>query len=103
MSAEYNARMSECIAEITTFRKTGEEINAYVRQLEQKNDDLERTNRAAAMSIEEFETRLNQAIERNVYLESELDEKDNLKAMVQRLKDETRGKNAMKYIIGFGY
>lgn len=43
------------------------------------------------MSIEDFELKLNQAIERNVYLESELDEKDNLKAMVQRLKDETRG------------
>ncbi len=44
------------------------------------------------MSIEDFETKLNSAIERNVYLESELDEKDNLKSMVQRLKDETRGK-----------
>lgn len=43
------------------------------------------------MSIEDFETKLNLAIERNVYLESELDEKDNLKGMVQRLKDETRG------------
>ena len=28
--------------------------------------------------------------ERNAFLESELDEKDNLKAAVQRLKDETR-------------
>jgi len=49
--------------------------------------------RAAAVSIEDFETKLNLAIERNVYLESELDEKENLKGMVQRLKDETRGNN----------
>merc|ERR1712048_319407 len=34
--------------------------------------------------------RLNIAIERNAFLESELDEKENLKMVVQRLKDETR-------------
>lgn len=43
------------------------------------------------MSIEDFESKLNVAIERNAFLESELDEKENLKSMVQRLKDETRG------------
>lgn len=47
--------------------------------------------RATYMSLAEFEVKLNSAIERNVLLESELDEKENLKAMVQRLKDETRG------------
>jgi len=47
--------------------------------------------RAAAASIEDFEAKLNYAIERNAFLESELDEKENLKSMVQRLKDETRG------------
>ena len=41
-------------------------------------------------SLEDFEIRMNQAIERNVYLESELDEKEALKAAVQRLKDETK-------------
>lgn len=45
MSAEHNARTAEWTAEITAFRETGEEINHYVRQLEQKNDDLERSNR----------------------------------------------------------
>lgn len=47
------------------------------------------------MSLAEFEVKLNSAIERNVLLESELDEKENLKAMVQRLKDETRGDQEM--------
>lgn len=42
-------------------------------------------------SLEDFESRLNQAIERNAFLESELDEKEALKEMVQRLKDEARG------------
>ena len=46
------------------------------------------------MSLEDFEQRLNQAIERNAFLESELDEKDNLLESVQRLKDEARGQEA---------
>ncbi len=40
--------------------------------------------------MEDFEARLNAAIERNAFLESELDEKESLKAAVQRMKDETR-------------
>lgn len=47
--------------------------------------------RATIMSLEDFEQRLNQAIERNAFLESELDEKENLLESVQRLKDEARG------------
>ena len=45
MSAEYNAQLTELTSEVASFRKTSDEVNAYVRKLEQKNDDLERTNR----------------------------------------------------------
>jgi len=69
-----------------------DELRNYIRQLEQKNDDLERSYRAAIVSVEDFETKLNGAIERNVMLESELDEKEGLKALVQRMRDEARGK-----------
>ncbi len=41
-------------------------------------------------SLEDFESRLNEALERNAFLESELDEKETLKAAVQRMKDETK-------------
>ena len=41
-------------------------------------------------SLEDFESRLNAAIERNAFLESELDDKESLKIAVQRMKDETR-------------
>lgn len=44
------------------------------------------------MSLEDFEQRMNHVIERNAFLESELDEKENLLESVQRLKDEARGK-----------
>jgi len=36
---------------------------------------------------------MNDAIERNALLEVELDEKESLQAMVQRLKDEISGKS----------
>lgn len=45
------------------------------------------------MSLEDFEQRMNQVIERNAFLESELDEKENLLESVQRLKDEARGRS----------
>ncbi|XP_037610586.1 nuclear distribution protein nudE-like 1-A isoform X2 [Sebastes umbrosus] len=71
-------------------RSIKEQLHKYVRELEQSNDDLERAKRATIESLETFEQRLNQAIERNAFLESELDEKECLLVSVQRLKDEAR-------------
>lgn len=45
------------------------------------------------VSLEDFESKLNLAIERNAFLESELDEKETLAFTVQRLKDEARGEH----------
>lgn len=49
-------------------------------------------NRETVTSLQDFEAKLNQAIERNAFLESELDDKDYLMESVQRLKDEARGR-----------
>lgn len=49
---------------------------------------------ATIVSIEDFEQRLNQAIERNAFLESELDEKEVMAVTVQRLRDEARGEKS---------
>ncbi|XP_029292793.1 nuclear distribution protein nudE homolog 1-like, partial [Cottoperca gobio] len=76
------------LAETTAVR---DQLHKYIRELEQANDDLERTKRATIMSLEDFEQRMNHAIERNAILESELDEKEDLLESVQRLKDEARG------------
>ena len=78
-----------------------DKLQKYIRELEQANDDLERAKRATIMSLEDFEQRLNQAIERNAFLESELDEKENLLESVQRLKDEARGQVARALVCGF--
>ncbi|XP_067859328.1 nuclear distribution protein nudE homolog 1 [Heptranchias perlo] len=76
--------------ELTETTAIKDQMQKYIRELEQANDDLERAKRATIMSLEDFEQRLNQAIERNAFLESELDEKENLLVSVQRLKDEAR-------------
>ena len=80
-----------------------DELHKYVRTLEQQNDDLERyiyypytvfsvkkqyliflwfflrAKRSTLASLEDFEVKMNATIERNAFLESELDEKESLK------------------------
>ena len=75
-----------------------EKLLKYIRDLEQKNDDLERAERVMIESVKSIEAKLNSAIERNALLENEVDEKETLKAMVQRLKDEQRGNFIYKFI-----
>lgn len=86
-SMRHISTMEEELLETKAVR---DHLQKYIRELEQSNDDLERTKRATIMSLEDFEQRMNQVIERNAFLESELDEKENLLESVQRLKDEAR-------------
>nr|XP_002127520.2 nuclear distribution protein nudE homolog 1 [Ciona intestinalis] len=83
-------QVSDLQTEISKLTVTNGELTKDVRELEQRNDDLERTNRVIIVSLDDFEQRLNQALERNAFLESELDEKDSLSVTVQRLRDEAR-------------
>ncbi|XP_020502923.2 nuclear distribution protein nudE homolog 1 isoform X1 [Labrus bergylta] len=94
---KYETQHSEAYRQISTLEgdlsettAVRDQLHKYIRELEQANDDLERTKRATIMSLEDFEQRMNQVIERNAFLESELDEKENLLESVQRLKDEAR-------------
>ncbi|KAF6029803.1 NDE1 [Bugula neritina] len=75
------------LAELQGYKR---ELEKYIRELEQTNDDLQRAKRETVSSLQDFEAKLNQAIERNAFLESELDDKDYLMESVQRLKDEAR-------------
>ncbi|KAG5678120.1 hypothetical protein PVAND_007819 [Polypedilum vanderplanki] len=65
-------------------------LKIYIRELEQKNDDLERTNRVVSESVSGFEAMLNQAYEKNAILEMEVDDKEQLQVNLQRLMDEAR-------------
>ncbi|XP_028265114.1 nuclear distribution protein nudE homolog 1-B-like [Parambassis ranga] len=94
---KFDVQHSEALRHMSTLeddlaetKAVRDHLQKYIRELEQSNDDLERTKRATIMSLEDFEQRMNQVIERNAFLESELDEKENLLESVQRLKDEAR-------------
>ncbi|XP_013778682.1 nuclear distribution protein nudE-like 1 [Limulus polyphemus] len=76
--------------ELSVVKAEREDLTKYIRELEQANDDLERSKRTTVCSLEDFESKLNHAIERNAFLESELDDKETMAMMVQRLKDEAR-------------
>lgn len=89
-SNEFNNQITNLQSELGQIKSLKEDLTRYIRELEQANDDLERAKRATVSSLEDFEGRLNMAIERNAFLESELDEKESLKVTVQRLKDEAR-------------
>lgn len=120
VTKESTSQINNLQEELSQCQSREEKLVKYIRELEQKNDDLERTQRlvlcttrnlikslkldwfliffvlfcytrAMYVSLGEFETKMNLAIERNALLESELDEKESLQAMVQRLKDEARG------------
>lgn len=65
-------------------------LTRCIRELEQSNDDLERAKRALHASLDDFEKKLNHQIEKNVLLENELGEKEQLEEIIQRLKDEAR-------------
>ena len=85
-------QITELQKEISEYRDNEEKLIKYIRDLEQKNDDLERAERVMLESVGDIEAKLNSAIERNALLENELNEKETLRTMVQRLKDEQRGK-----------
>lgn len=90
VTTELKSQLEQLEEDLRKEKECNERLNRHIRGLEQNNDDLERAKRALVASLEEFEARLNNAIERNAFLENELDEKEQLSVMVQRLKEETR-------------
>ncbi|OXU24033.1 hypothetical protein TSAR_014250 [Trichomalopsis sarcophagae] len=94
---QLRGRLDQQSADCTMFQTRAQELQIqneqllkYVRELEQKNDDLERAHRVSKVTEEEMEAKFNVALEKTALLESELDEKETLRATVQRLKDEIR-------------
>ncbi|XP_013199979.1 nuclear distribution protein nudE homolog 1 isoform X2 [Amyelois transitella] len=76
--------------ELQALKMEKNKQGVYIRELEQKNDDLERGQRVISESVSCIETLLNQAYERNAVLESEVDEIENLRVKLQRATDEAR-------------
>lgn len=89
-TTETQLKLNEYQQQISEQSSINNRLTSYIRELEQSNDDLERAQRALTASLEDFESRLNQEIERNVLLENEISEKKELECVVQRLKEEAR-------------
>lgn len=67
-------------------------LREHTRKVEQKNDDLERANRVVGATVSDLEAMLNQAYEKNEFLELEVEDKESLSEKHQRVLDELRGK-----------
>jgi len=87
---EFSFTVSSLQDEVSEYSGKISDLQKYVRELEHNNDNLERGNRAMMCSLEDFEKKLNEAIEKNALLENEVEDKEGLQDMVQRLKDESR-------------
>ncbi|CAF0817307.1 unnamed protein product [Rotaria sp. Silwood1] len=87
---QFDQRFDKIQEELNSCKNLNEKLTHYIRELEQTNDDLERSKRTLLDSLSTFETKLNRALEQNALLENELDEKEQLTETVQRLRDETR-------------
>lgn len=92
----HGIEMSNLDKQLEAVKKERDSMKEYLRQLEQKNDDLERAHRILNESIVDFEKMLDKAYEKNALLEMEVDEKEMLQEKLQRLMDETRGELHMQ-------
>ena len=87
---QLESRVEELTQELESEKSRSKTLVDGIRHLEQMNDDLERSKRTLAATLESFERDFNSQLEKNVLLESELGEKSELEGMIQRLKDEAR-------------
>ena len=78
--------------EITTLRDSNRSLQLKLRDVEVANDDFERQARNTTSSLEDMESKFNQAIERGVMMEEEIkmgeQERENLRIDSQRLREE---------------
>lgn len=90
--AEANSSQTTLQKEITTLRETNRATQLRLRDIEVSNDDFERQARNTTSSLEDLESKYNQAIERGVLAEEEIkvgeQERENLRIETQRLRDE---------------
>ncbi|CCE32911.1 hypothetical protein E4U22_006600 [Claviceps purpurea] len=90
--AEANAAQNLLEKEITTLRESNRSVQLKLRDMEVANDDFERQARNTTSSLEDLESKYNQAIERGVMMEEEIrsgeQEREKLRIESQRLREE---------------
>ncbi|KAG0305135.1 NADH:ubiquinone oxidoreductase [Dissophora globulifera] len=88
-----NVNITQVTRQLEQLRQQTEMFIKKERELEQNNDDLERTGRATQWSLQELERKYNVALDKQAMLEGEVIAKVALTEEVQRLKDELRDTN----------
>ncbi|KAG6008143.1 NADH:ubiquinone oxidoreductase [Claviceps maximensis] len=90
--AEASAAQHSLEKEITTLRESYRSVQLKLRDMEVANDDFERQARNTTSSLEDLESKFNQAIERGVMMEEEIrageQEREKLRIETQRLREE---------------
>ncbi|KAF9905215.1 NADH:ubiquinone oxidoreductase [Linnemannia zychae] len=90
---ESNANINQLSRQLEILKQQLADFIKTRRELEQENDQLEKTERAATWSMQEITTKYDAAVERMAILENEVSTKASLSEEVQRLKDELRDAN----------
>ncbi|KAJ4169769.1 NADH:ubiquinone oxidoreductase [Fusarium falciforme] len=89
---EASASQNALEKEITTLRDSNRTLQLKLRDIEVANDDFERQARNTTSSLEDMESKYNQAIERAVMMEEEIkmgeQEREQLRIESQRLREE---------------
>ncbi|KHN97104.1 nuclear distribution protein nudE [Metarhizium album ARSEF 1941] len=90
--SEASAAQNSLEKEITTLRDSNRSLQLKLRDVEVANDDFERQARSTTSSLEDMESKYNQAIERGVMMEEEIrsgeQEREHLRIESQRLREE---------------
>jgi len=79
--------------ELDQLKKINEQKRTRERELEIINDDLERKIRITGSTCQDLQIKYNQLLEKNVYLQQEVENKMELIVTIQRLKDELKDAN----------
>lgn len=86
--------------EVTTLRTEQESNRARIRELEQRNDDLERHERNNQQEVADLERKVNEMTERLTLLENELAEKQTTAEEMYRLREEMRAAERPLLMVG---
>eukprot|EP00123_Amoebidium_parasiticum_P013865 comp22194_c3_seq1/m.32623 comp22194_c3_seq1/g.32623 ORF comp22194_c3_seq1/g.32623 comp22194_c3_seq1/m.32623 type:complete len:338 (-) comp22194_c3_seq1:240-1253(-) len=84
---EGNTTISALQEELTVLKQDHQQLMVSVRKLEQRNDDVERSERVYQSSVDDLEEKLEKVVERNAFLEYE---NNALEIELQHLREELR-------------
>jgi len=93
LHVQSNESCSNYQNELDHLKKINEQKRARERELEIVNDDLERKIRITSSTCQDLQVKYNQLLEKNVYLQQEVENKMELIVTIQRIKDELKDAN----------